>query len=82
MAIWGGPKHGFNFPLDDFLSQDDFAIVRRHLDASRWRTLGVLSPEGVQGYASRYIGGDLGLTLRIWALVVLSGWLEHHVCLR
>ena len=82
VAIWGGPKHGFNFPLDDFLSQDDFAIVRRHLDASRWRTLGVLSPEGVQGYASRYIGGDLGLTLRIWALVVLSGWLEHHVCLR
>jgi asparagine synthase (glutamine-hydrolysing) len=78
IELWDGPKHGFNFPLDEFLSSDDFAMVRHHLGEARWRELGVMSPEGVVDYAERYVAGDKSITFRIWALIVLSAWLEHH----
>lgn len=76
--IWQAPKHGFNFPLQAFLLADDAWLVRRHLDAGRWRASRLLSPELVQDCARRFIAGDQRLTFRIWALVVLGAWLEKH----
>lgn len=76
--IWSLPKHGFNFPLRAFLAGDDHALVRHHLDATRWRTYGLLRPQGVQRYGERFIAGDQGVTFRVWALVVLAAWLEEH----
>ena len=75
--VWDGPKRGFDFPLHDFLADDDYHLVRRYLDevARAWRHL----PHGkVQSYARQFMAGDRRLTFRIWALVVLAAWLEHH----
>ena len=77
-ALWDAPKHGFDFPLADFLAGDGFSLVRRHLNADRWRARGLLVPELVQHYADRYIAGERTLAFRVWALVILDAWLENH----
>lgn len=77
-TIWDGPKHGFNFPLEDFLRGGDGRLVREHLAAERWRRHGLLSSAGVEDYARRFLAGDSRLTFRVWALVVLGAWLEKH----
>lgn len=76
--IWDVPKHGFNFPLREFLTADDFLLVRHYLDPDRWRQVGLLSAEKVHHYARQFMAGDQRLTFRIWALVVLGAWLEKH----
>ena len=76
--VWDLPKHGFNFPLNDFLGANDFALVRRHLDANRWARTGILSGEKVAQVARRFIAGDRRLTFRVWALAVLGAWLDEH----
>jgi asparagine synthase (glutamine-hydrolysing) len=77
--IWDAPKHGFNFPLGEFLTARNHELVHRHLlDSEVWRRTGLLSVEGVQRYARQFIAGDRRLTFRVWALVVLGAWLEHH----
>jgi asparagine synthase (glutamine-hydrolysing) len=76
--LWDVPKHGFNFPLHPFLSAEDYRLVRRYLLEADWKRWRLLSPEGVAGYARRFIAGESGLTFRVWALVVLAAWLEGH----
>ncbi len=76
--IWDAPKHGFNFPLHEFLAAEDYLLVRRYLDAERWQTAGLLSPDKVQHYARQFMAGDQRLTFRVWALVVLGAWLDKH----
>lgn len=76
--LWDTPKHGFDFPLHALLAGDDYALVRRHLLGSRWLRRGLLRPEAVQRYAQAYIGGNRRLMFRVWALVVLGAWLDHH----
>lgn len=78
MALWNVPKHGFNFPLREFLAGNDFWLVRRHLDPQRWREIGLLSPEKVGHYAQQFMAGDQRLTFRVWALAILGAWLEMH----
>jgi asparagine synthase (glutamine-hydrolysing) len=80
--IWDIPKHSFDFPLSEFLSADDFRLVRRHLDPDFWRQTGLLSGERIWPYAQRFMAGDQSLKFRIWALVVLGAWLEKHGELR
>ncbi len=77
-ALWDVPKHGFDFPLQAFLAGDDHALVRRYLDAHRWRISGWLNPSGVSELADRFVAGDQRLRFRVWALVVLGAWLEHR----
>ena len=77
-AIWDLPKHGFNFPLSEFLSGDDFLLLRRHLAPERWHARGLLSVEQVQRYGRDFMAGDQRLAFRVWGLVVLGAWLEHH----
>ncbi len=77
-AIWDVPKHGFNFPLQEFLAGDDFWLVRHHLDPQRWRETGLLAPEKVGQYAQQFMAGDQRLKFRVWALAILGAWLEKH----
>ena len=76
--IWDLPKHGFNFPLQAFLAGESHALVRRYLDAGRWRQSGLLRADRVAGYARRFMAGDHQLMFRVWALIVLGAWLEQH----
>lgn len=75
-AIWDAPKHGFDFPLQAFLAADDHALVRHHLDPQRWHRLGLLSPQAVSTLRERFVAGDRSLMFRVWALVMLSAWLD------
>ncbi len=76
--LWDVPKHGFDFPLMEFLSAEDFQIVHRYLLHDRWTHWQVLSPERVAEYGRRFIAGERNLGFRVWALVVLAAWLEGH----
>jgi asparagine synthase (glutamine-hydrolysing) len=74
--LWNLPKHGFNFPLRDFLAADDHRLVHRHLDPARWAAHGLLRAEAVRQFAQRFFAGEDRLTFRVWALVVLGAWLD------
>jgi asparagine synthase (glutamine-hydrolysing) len=76
--LWDVPKHSFDFPLQDFLAGEDYAVVRRYLLQGGWERWQVLSPERVADYGRRFIAGEHSLRFRVWALVVLAAWLEGH----
>jgi asparagine synthase (glutamine-hydrolysing) len=76
--LWDGPKHGFDFPLHDFLAADGFSLVRRHVLDGRWLDANLLRPDVVRRYARQYIAGDRRLMFRVWALAVLGAWLDAH----
>jgi len=76
--LWDVPKHGFDFPLTEFLGAADFQVVRQYLSHERWAHWQVLSPERVAEYGRRFIAGERDLNFRVWALVVLAAWLEGH----
>lgn len=77
-ALWDLPKHGFNFPLQRFLSAEEFALVRRYVLQGRWLDRGLLRADLVRRYAQQYIAGDQRLMFRVWALLVLGAWLDAH----
>jgi asparagine synthase (glutamine-hydrolysing) len=77
-ALWDAPKHGFDFPLREFLHGEDFALVRRYMDEGRWRQWGLMAPERVTDYGRRYVAGEERLMFRVWTLIVLAAWLEGH----
>jgi hypothetical protein len=60
------------------MAADDFALVRRFLDAARWREWQLLDPDGVAEYGRRFIAGDANVVFRVWTLAVLASWLEGH----
>ena len=76
--LWDLPKHGFDFPLTEFLRGDDHHLVRHHLDADRWRTSGLLRGDVVARYGREFIAGDHGHSFRVWSLVLLDAWLTQH----
>jgi len=77
-ALWDAPKHGFNFPLHDFLAADGHALVHRHVLEGRWLARGLLHAEVARDRARRYLGGERQSMFRVWALVVLGAWLDAH----
>lgn len=77
-GLWEAPKHGFDFPLQQFLRAQDFALVRCYLDPDRWRAGNVLPAAGVWRYAMKFMAGDMSQTFRVWQLVVLGAWLHKH----
>ncbi|HMN75641.1 MAG TPA: asparagine synthase-related protein [Burkholderiaceae bacterium] len=76
--IWDVPKHGFDFPLHEFLAGDDFALVQRYVNHGRWLDTQLLRADVVRRYGRQYMAGDRRLMFRVWALVVLGAWLEKH----
>jgi asparagine synthase (glutamine-hydrolysing) len=77
-SIWDSPKHGFDFPLHEFLSADDFLVVRRGLARERWAQRGILDPVRVAAVADRFIAGERALAFKVLALAVLDLWLDSH----
>jgi asparagine synthase (glutamine-hydrolysing) len=77
-SIWEAPKHGFDFPLLEFLQGNDYALSRVYLDEAVWNRWQVLDPTRVADYGKRFIAGEHQLMFRVWALVVLAAWLEGH----
>ena len=76
--LWDLPKHGFDFPFVTLLQYDAFALVRRYLDAASLERHHLVVPALVDRYVRAFRAGDTSLGFRIWALVVLFAWLEHH----
>lgn len=77
-ALWEGPKRGFDFPLQRFLAAEDFKMVRRYLLAANGSLRQIFAQAEIDRYARRYLAGEKALSFRIWALVVLSAWLDAH----
>jgi asparagine synthase (glutamine-hydrolysing) len=76
--VWDAPKHGFDFPFVTLLQYDALALVRRYLDTGLLKRQGLVEARRVVEYVRAFQAGDSGLGFRIWALVVLFAWLEHH----
>lgn len=77
--LWDVPKHGFDFPLVEFLRAEDFQLVRRYLLQGHWEKWLILAPERVAEYGHRFMAGETRLMFKIWALIVLAAWLESHL---
>jgi asparagine synthase (glutamine-hydrolysing) len=76
--LWDVPKHGFDFPFVDVLHYDSHALVRRYLGPRVLERHGLVDPAMVENYAQAFRAGDRSMGFRIWGLVVLFAWLEHH----
>lgn len=66
------------FLFSELLGANDFALVRRHLDAGHWRRTAILSGAKVEQGALRLIARDQRLPLCVWVLVVFGAWLKVH----
>jgi len=76
--IWNGPKHGFDFPFDALLARDDYALVRGHARGENLRRLGCARTADVEAMIGAYLRGERSARFRVWALTVLTAWLEGH----
>jgi asparagine synthase (glutamine-hydrolysing) len=77
--LWDVPKHGFNFPLEGFLSHGNHELIRHYLLNGNWERWQLLRPDRVAEYAQRYISGERQLSFRVWALIVLATWLQDRL---
>jgi asparagine synthase (glutamine-hydrolysing) len=77
-ALWDLPKHGLDFPFLALLRHNDYQLVRRYLSPELLGRFDTVTPDMVTRYVEDFIGGKQELAFRVWALVVLFGWLEHH----
>lgn len=76
--LWDVPKHGFDFPFLKLLRYQNARLVKRYLDCSVTNSYPLFRDEVLRAYVSQFLEGDDKLAFRIWALVVLFGWLSHH----
>lgn len=76
--IWDLPKHGFDFPFARFMDLNDHALIRDTLPDERVRAFGLINADLVADTIARYRAGDRSLSFRVWSLVILFAWLEHH----
>ena len=77
-ALWDLPKHGLDFPFLALLKHNDYQLVRDYLSPQRLQKFDIVAPNMVTEYVEAFIAGNDELAFRIWALVVLFGWLKHH----
>lgn len=78
LELWDLPKHGFDFPFVSLLRHEDGALVRRYLDHKVLERHRLIRNAAIVPFIERFRAGDNSLAFRIWALIVLFGWLEQH----
>jgi asparagine synthase (glutamine-hydrolysing) len=74
--FWQTKKRYFTFPLHDFLSHDDYRLVRENLSSSRLRSENLIDAENAKPWIERYLRGDRRLVFKIWSLLVLHAWVQ------
>lgn len=77
-ALWDRPKHGFDFPLHAYLMADGGAWARRALDPLRWLRRGWRGGATLATLQRDWVAGDERLAFRVYQMVLLDRWLEHH----
>ena len=77
-AVWDQPKHGFDFPLEALLNDNDNALVRASLKTENLRRLGCERTRQLERIARDFIQGDRRQRFRIWGLTTLTAWLERQ----
>lgn len=77
-GLWNRPKNGFDFPLHRFLTADGGAWAERALDPTRWARRGWRGAEVLTGLARDWKAGNERQAFRVYQLVMLDHWLEHH----
>lgn len=80
--LWEQPKHGFDFPFLALMRHNDNALIDRYLAPAIVKEFAIVDAKTVATYVDRFVGGDDGLAFRVWGLVVLFAWLEHHFAAR
>jgi asparagine synthase (glutamine-hydrolysing) len=73
------PKEGFVMPINEWMLQSLRGFVTDVLSAGRLARHGMLKPEAVGRLVSRYYGGEIALSGRIWNLVNFQMWWERYV---
>lgn len=81
-APHNSPKHGFDMPLQAFVQGNGYQLVRDHLLDGTGPLHGLLDRAAVAKLAQRFMEGESNLAFRVWALVILSGWLASNTAAR
>ena len=76
--IWDRPKHGFDFPFEALLRDNEHALPRAALTPENLRRLSCERTEPLERLARDFIAGDRRHRFRVWGLSVLTAWLERH----
>lgn len=76
--LWDRPKHGFDFPFQSLMRSRDHALLTEYLDPDDVaHSIGLLSAP-IASHRAAFIAGDDRSAFRLWGLVVLRAWMEHH----
>ncbi len=71
-------KRYFNFPLQSFLAEGDYALARRYLSVECMTRHGLVDPERADVWIDRYLAGDPSVLFKVWSLLVLHAWLDSR----
>jgi asparagine synthase (glutamine-hydrolysing) len=70
-------KHYFTIPLQRFLAERNYEIIRDCLAPERMSRHGLIYPGRAWRWIDRYLAGDQTLRFKVWALLVLHSWMDH-----
>jgi hypothetical protein len=77
-ALLTGKKHYFNIPLQRFLAEQNYMLVRETLAPERLVRHGIVYPGRAWRWIERYLAGEEPLKFKVWALMVLHAWLDDR----
>jgi asparagine synthase (glutamine-hydrolysing) len=69
-------KQYFNIPLQKFLADDHFEVVRNYLCPEVVLKHNLVDHDRTRRWIGRYVGGDQSLLFKMWVLVVLHAWVD------
>jgi asparagine synthase (glutamine-hydrolysing) len=70
-------KGYFAFPIEHVLAEENHSYLDRYLSEASLRKHGLVHPRVADSYIRRYRNGDRSVQGRVWALLLLSMWLEE-----
>ena len=77
--VLAGPKRGFGVPLARWLREDLAGTLKPALMEGKLAELGWFRPESLAGLANDHLSGRDDHSHRLWALLVLSRWVDKHM---
>ena len=71
-------KRYFNFPLQSFLAEGDYALARRYLSVECLTRHGLVDTKRAGVWIDRHLAGDPSVLFKVWSLLVLHAWLDSR----
>lgn len=76
--LYERPKQGFSVPLAKWLKNDLRFLIDNYLNDETIEQWGIVKMDYVQQLKARFFKGEHILYNRLWTLMILHKWLNHH----